>query len=169
MWEKGKNTGENVLALDSDAAELERLRAFIDAFCERERVPEETCYQLQVALEELVLNAIKYGECEPKERAIRLAIKREGDEVCGVLSDSGIRFNPLEAPPPDLTGSVSDRPLGGLGIHLVRHFLPSIRYERREGRNHLYFTKPVNPDSGMASQQGGTNADGNGDNQSRSG
>jgi len=166
MQEKKTNPAERVLALDSDIGELERLRAFIDAFCELEGVPEETCCKLQVALEELVLNAIKYGGCEPKKGAIRLAMSREGAEVRAELSDSGISFNPLDVPPPDLTGSLRDRPLGGLGIHLVRNLMQSIRYERREGQNYLYLVKRVNPDSGTAVPEGETHADGNGNHQS---
>lgn len=164
MRESETNSGETVLVLDSNVAELERLEAFISAFCDKEGVPEEISYQLQVALEELVLNAIKYGGCEPAEGAIRLAIKKEGDEVSAVLSDSGAGFNPLDMPPPDLTKSVLERPVGGLGIHLVRHLIPSIRYERREGRNHLYLTKPVKP-AGTLSQEEETHANGDGNNQ----
>jgi len=166
MGENEAGPEEKVLALDSDLAELERLKAFVDTFCEAESVTGETCFQLQIVLEELVLNTIKYGECQPKKEAIRLSIRRQGDEVRAVLSDSGIEFNPLEAPPPDLTASMRDRPLGGLGIHLVRNLLQSIHYERREGRNYLYFVKRLNQDSGKTGPQGDTNANGNGDNQS---
>jgi len=166
MRENETGSGERVLALDSDIAELERLSAFVDAFCELEAVPAETCSQLQVALEELVLNVIKYGECEPKKDAIRLAIRREGDELRAELSDTGVFFNPLDVPPPDLTGSVLDRPLGGLGIHLVRNLLQSIRYERCAGRNYLYFVKRLNPGLGKAEMEGEPHANGNGDNQS---
>jgi len=166
MRENETGHEESVLALDSDIAELERLTAFIDQFCKLEAVPAETCGQLQVALEELVLNVIKYGECEPKKDAIRLVIRREGDEVRAVLFDTGVFFNPLDVPPPDLTGSVLDRPLGGLGIHLVRDLLQSIRYERCEGRNYLYFVKRLNPDSGKAEPEGEPHANRNGDNQS---
>ncbi len=148
MRKNGTDARESFLALDSDIAELERLTPFIDAFCELEGVPPDTCYQLQVALEELVLNAINYGKCDPKEGAIQLTIRREGNEVRAVLSDSGIRFNPLEAPAPDLAADVRDRALGGLGIHLVRNFIPSIRYERRDGRNYLYLARSVNPEPG---------------------
>ncbi len=144
---------DSVLALDCDPAELERLRDFIDAFCKSERVPEETCYQLQVAMEELVLNAIKYGACEPRKGAIQLLIRREDNEIRADLSDCGIAFNPLEAPTPDLTGNLLDRPVGGLGIHLVRHLIPSIRYERRGNRNYLYLSKPVEPKSGTISRE----------------
>jgi anti-sigma regulatory factor (Ser/Thr protein kinase) len=164
MRESETNSGENVLILDSDIAELERLEKFLGEFCAIENVPEEISYQLQVALEELVINAIKHGGCEPGKGAIRLAINKAGDEVSAVLSDSGVGFNPLDMPPPDLTKSLLDRPVGGLGIHLVRHLIPSIRYERRENRNYLYLTKPVKP-AGALSQEEETHANGDGDNQ----
>lgn len=139
------NPSESVIVLDSNITELERLKAFIDTFCKIESVQEETCFQLQIVLEELVFNTMKYGRCEPKEGAIRLSMNRRGDEVSVVLSDTGISFNPLEVPPPDLTADVHDRQVGGLGIHLVRNLVQSIRYERREDRNYLYFTKRLNP------------------------
>jgi anti-sigma regulatory factor (Ser/Thr protein kinase) len=166
MRENEAEPGENVLTLDSDIAELERLVEFVGRFCELQGVPEEICYQLQIVLEELVINAIKHGGCEPTKGAIRLAIRKEGDEVSAVLSDSGVGFNPLDAPSPDLTKSLRDRPVGGLGIHLVRHLIPSIRYERRGGRNYLYLTKPVKPESGTVSPEEETYANGDGDNQS---
>ncbi len=166
MTDVKSGSGESVITLDSDIEELRRLGPFLDAFCRMQNVPDETCSHLQVALEELVINAIKHGKCEPKSGAIRLAIRRDGDQVNAVFSDTGIGFNPLEAPPPDLTKSLITRPLGGLGIHLVRHLLPSIRYERRGGRNYLFFTKSVNPESGVVSPEDDKDADGNGDNPS---
>jgi serine/threonine-protein kinase RsbW len=150
MDENEANPIESIIVLDSDIAELERLKTFIDTFCEVESVQMETCFQLQIALEELVLNIINYGQCEPKKGAIRFSIKRQGDEIIAALSDPGVSFNPLEAPPPDLAADVRDRQVGGLGIHLVRNFMQSICYERCEGRNCLYFTKRLNPVLGAA-------------------
>ncbi len=164
MRENESKPGESVLLLNSDIAELERLTAFLDAFCQSEGISDDICYQLQIALEELVINAIKYGGCEPKEGAIRLAIWKAADEVRAVLSDSGTAFNPLDAPSPDLTKSLRDRPVGGLGIHIARNLMASIRYERREGRNYLYLTKPVNSDRTHSPQR--THANRNGNNQS---
>ncbi len=143
MPEKNTNPAESVLILDSDIAELPRLEAFLNSFCEKAGVPGEIGCQWQLALEELIVNAIRHGRCEPKKEAIRLAMKRDGDEVCAVFSDTGAGFNPLDAPLPDLTKSLLDRPVGGLGVHFVRHIIPSIRYERRGGRNYLYLAKPV--------------------------
>ncbi len=132
----------DVLTLDSDLAELERLRAFIDAFCSREGIPEQPSYHLNLALEELVVNAIKHGACAPAKGAIRLEMRMEAGEVQITLCDTGIAFDPLQAPPP-LGPSLLPRPVGGLGIHLVRCLIPSIRYRRHDGRNYLYLAKPI--------------------------
>jgi anti-sigma regulatory factor (Ser/Thr protein kinase) len=140
--------GERVLTLNSDLAELDRLGEFIDGFCDVEGIPQKTCHQLHIALEELVINAIRHGGCDPKEGAIRLSIRKKGNDVSIELSDSGVDFNPLDTPSPDLAKNLLDRPVGGLGIHLVRHLVASIRYERRGGRNYLHLTKPVKPDLG---------------------
>ena len=166
MGENKTNSIQSVIELDSDVAELERLRVFIDTFCGAAFLSEETCYQLQIALEELVINVMNYGQCNPQKGAIRLSMRRQADEIVGVLSDRGISFNPLDAPAPDLTADVRDRQIGGLGIHLVRNLLQSLRYERSEGWNYLYFTKQVNPTPGVSEPEGERHANRNGNNQS---
>lgn len=135
--------GEGTIVLDSDLGEIARLEAFIDAFCERESLPEKTRYHLNVAIEELVVNAIRHGACDPREGAIRLTMWMEADEVRMTLCDTGRPFDPLAFPAPDLTASLLDRPVGGLGVHLVRCLIPGIRYERHGDRNWLYLAKPV--------------------------
>ncbi len=131
------------LVLNSSVEELERLVAFIDGFCQSHGLPDETAYHLNIALEELVLNAMKHGGCNPAEGAIRLEFELEGDTLRIELSDTGVPFNPLERPGPDLSGNIAERPIGGLGIHLVRSLMGSIGYERHEGRNYLHVTKRV--------------------------
>ena len=131
------------LTLNSDPEELARLVEFIEAFCASHALPDETTYHLNIALEELVLNAMKHGRCNPAESAIRLEIELDGDTLNIELSDTGVPFNPLDRPEPDLTGNIAERPIGGLGIHLVRSLMGSISYQRREGRNHLHLTKQV--------------------------
>ena len=153
MPELFDNPGEASIALNSGLEELERLRAFIDGFCGREGLPDETRYHLSVALEELVVNAIKHGGCQPTKDAIRLSMWMEGGEVRMTLCDTGVPFDPLQAPPPDLTQKLAYRPIGGLGIHLVRCLIPGIRYERRDGRNRLYLTKPARQDSAFIGQK----------------
>ncbi len=153
MPDLSANAGRDSITLNSDLAELERLRMFIDGFCDREGLPDETRYHLSVALEELVINAIKHGACQPSNDAIRLSMWMQGGEVRMTLCDTGIPFDPLQAPAPDLTQKLPERPIGGLGIHLVRCLIPGIRYERRDGRNWLYVAKPARQDSAFTGQK----------------
>ena len=153
MPEPSDNPGGEAITLNSDLEELERLRAFIDAFCSREGLPDETRYHLSVALEELVVNAIKHGACRPSNDAIRLSMWMGGGEVRITLCDTGVPFDPLKAPPPDLTQKLLERPIGGLGVHLVRCLIPEIRYERRGGRNCLDLTKPVSQNGAFTGQK----------------
>ena len=60
---------------------------------------------------------------------------------CMEVIDDGHAFNPLEAPPPDLSLPMEKRPIGGLGIHLLRELSDGITYERRNGTNRLVLTK----------------------------
>ncbi len=94
------------------------------------QIPEEAHYHLNIAVEELVLNAIKHGRCSPSQGAIQIRLRLSGPELDITITDTGIPFNPLDAPPPDLTSSLADRPIGGLGIHLVRSLMNSVEYKR---------------------------------------
>jgi anti-sigma regulatory factor (Ser/Thr protein kinase) len=134
---------EDHIRLNAEVGELERLTAWLDGFCERHEIPDETHYHLNVAVEELVLNAIKHGRCSPAEGAIEVGLRLSGQELHITIADTGIPFNPLNAPPPDLTGSLADRPIGGLGIHLVRSLMNSVEYKREGGQNRLRLRKDL--------------------------
>ncbi len=58
-----------------------------------------------------------------------------GDEITVEIEDDGRAFDPFDAPPPDLTSSIEERAIGGLGVHLVRSLTDDASYERRDGRN----------------------------------
>ena len=52
-------------------------------------------------------------------------------------------FNPTQQEDPDVTQSAEDRPIGGLGIFLVRQIMDDIRYERKDDKNILTLTKHI--------------------------
>jgi len=135
---------EERLRLDADVAELGRLTAWLDDFCERHKIPEEAHYHLNIAVEELVLNAIKHGGCSPSQGAIQIGLQLSGQVLVISVSDTGTPFNPLEASSPDLTSNLANRPIGGLGIHLVRSLMNSVEYKREGGENRLFLKKLLN-------------------------
>ena len=65
---------------------------------------------------------------------------REGDTLRFTLADRGRVFDPTAAPKANISASVEDRPIGGLGIHLVRTIMDSVTYRRAEGKNVLTMT-----------------------------
>ncbi len=152
-----------MLTLDSDLAELECLQEWVDAFCARAALSEQIHYHLSLVLEELVVNTVKHGRCHPRDNAIQIKLRVRNDRVQIAFSDTGIPFNPLDAPPPNLSEDVGRRPIGGLGIHLVRSLMPETRYERRDDRNYLSLAKPIEPKTESTQPQGGVDADCHGD------
>jgi anti-sigma regulatory factor (Ser/Thr protein kinase) len=134
---------EEHIRLNADVGELERLTTWLDGFCERHQIPDEAHYHLNIAVEELVLNAIKHGRCSPAEGAISVGLRLSGPKLDIAITDTGVPFNPLNAPPPELASSLADRPIGGLGIHLVRSLMNSVEYKREGGENQLRLRKDL--------------------------
>ncbi|MEN6602287.1 MAG: ATP-binding protein [Bryobacteraceae bacterium] len=131
------------LRLDADLAELERLTGWLDTFCESHGVDDAMHYHINVAVEEVVINAIKHGRCHPQAGAIEVNLTLAGDELQIEVIDTGVSFNPLELPPPELDADIAKRKIGGLGVHLVRSLMNRVEYERLEGRNRLRLTKRI--------------------------
>lgn len=163
MPEEQDSSGGDMLTLDSDLAELERLREFVEAFSARAALPEQARDHLSIVLEELVVNAVKHGRCDPRASAIHIELRLQDDRLQIAFSDSGTPFNPLTVPQPNLAKDVGHRPVGGLGIYLVRCLMPEIRYERRNHRNYLFLTRPIEPTTEPIRQKEGTDADRHGD------
>lgn len=118
--------------------ELERVTAVgeeLDAWARRHRVRDERRRELLLAYDELASNVANHAR-----RATRLRIevrRRTNGAVVLVLEDDGARFDPLARARPRTDQTLEDRPIGGLGILLVRELSESVRYERRAGRNRL--------------------------------
>ena len=106
-----------------------------------QQVSFEAMYLVSLAIEELVTNCIKYGYRDSNNHTIDFLLSvSEGTLRLDVIDD-GSPFNPLDAPRPDLSLPPEKRPLGGLGLHLLRELADDMRYERRDGTNRLTLTK----------------------------
>jgi phosphoserine phosphatase RsbU/P len=115
--------------------ELHRAIADADEFMEKAGCDPDTAYKIRLALEELVTNVIKYSCDEADERQIEIAIGLSSPAVLTVVDD-GIAFNPLEdAPSPVLSGPIEARPIGGLGLHMIKSLGMEIDYRRESDRN----------------------------------
>ncbi len=100
-------------------------------------VAQELALELRLIAEEVITNVVKYAEAD----TIQIDFKVSDITVVLDVRDNGKRFDPLGAAAPDLEASVEDRPLGGLGIHLVQALADEVSYERRDDWNVLRLTK----------------------------
>jgi len=94
-------------------------------------------YHLQLAVEEIGTNIIKYGFDDKLEHRITLRVEGLADCIRLQIFDDGHPFDPRQIPEPDLKQSLEDREPGGLGISLVRRLAKRMEYERRDGVNAL--------------------------------
>lgn len=98
---------------------------------------------ISVALDELLANALSHGLAGPVAGLLTVEVELDQERVTVTLTDDGPAFNPFEQAAPDTTLSVEERPIGGLGIHLVRGLVDEVSYERRDGCNVVGLVKQL--------------------------
>lgn len=97
--------------------------------------------QVNLALEELVVNAIDHGYPDGRSGTIDVLIEADAEQIRICIEDDGDAFDPFSLPPPDLSQAIEDRPIGGLGIYLVRSYMDSYSYDYAHGRNRVILGK----------------------------
>ncbi len=111
-------------------------------------------FHVNLVLEEILTNIIAYGYADSDEHYISIGIFLAEGELVIQVADDGRPFNPLEAPEPDLESPLEERPVGGLGLHLVRSLMHEFEYERNEGQNLLVMKKRTTDLTGGRNQVG---------------
>lgn len=95
--------------------------------------------KLDLVMEEILVNIARYAYA-PGTGMVELRYRHSGPGTLRVeVIDSGVPFNPLLKHAPDFSGGLADRPIGGLGVFLVRELVDSLEYRREGGRNILSF------------------------------
>jgi anti-sigma regulatory factor (Ser/Thr protein kinase) len=102
---------------------------------------EEDLHDLEVILEEVVTNIMKYGGIDHAAEACHIDLAIQGSILRITISDYGNPFDPLAQEVVDTGKPIEERPIGGLGIHFVKNLTSTQHYEYREGRNILTLTK----------------------------
>ena len=128
------------LTLTDDIGQISLLPGFVDAVDADVRMDPGLKSKLNLALEEAVANVILYAYPGDREGRVDIdAFIGEG-RLTFLITDSGVPFDPTAKADPDLSAGVEERPIGGLGIHLVRTIMDTVSYERRGEKNILTLT-----------------------------
>lgn len=133
--------GRLTLRIENRLSEVERATEIVEAYCAEQGIAPAIAYRVQLAIEEILTNAIKYGFDDGKPHAAEFSLRRDGEELVLEISDDGKPFDPTQAPPPKLNAALEERRIGGLGVYLVRTMMDEIAYRRSDGRNHLVMRK----------------------------
>ncbi|MFA7229921.1 MAG: ATP-binding protein [Victivallaceae bacterium] len=107
----------------------------VHAFMERHSLPAAAIYAIDLSLEEMATNIIKYGYDDKQKHEITVGLAIGNNQIALTLEDDGHEFNPLDAQEADLTTGLSERQVGGVGILLARSMTDSICYVRKNERN----------------------------------
>ncbi|HCJ66311.1 MAG TPA: ATP-binding protein [Elusimicrobia bacterium] len=123
---------------------LELMINFILVHARKQGFDEKMLGQIHLVAEEALVNVVNYGY-PGKTGDIEIACGPAEDKQ-GILIeivDSGIPFNPLEKPEPDINLPLEERGIGGLGIFMIKKIMDKVTYKRENDKNFLSLVKYV--------------------------
>lgn len=132
---------KSILTLKLDFADLEQLHSFLVEIRQRLSISERCLFETNLALEEVFSNVLSYGVNNRPGHFVKIVITAAQNVLTIRVEDDGKSFNPLEAKTPNLEYDLENCAPGGLGIHLIKHFMDDIRYKRYQNRNVLTMNK----------------------------
>lgn len=133
------------LVINNKLEESSKLVPFIDMVAAELGMSQSLKSSLNLAIEEALVNVIQYAYPPNTTKKISLTARWTDDKkhVDFTLKDCGKAFDPLKADVADINLSLEDRPIGGLGILLVRDLMDTVSYQRLNGENILNMGKDL--------------------------
>ena len=131
------------LTMAADPAALDELAAFCDRVAAAHHLGRKATLELNLVLDELCTNIMEHGYEDPAGGEIELAARRRGEVLRVEIIDDGRYFQPEEPCRDPSACPLDERPVGGLGLHLVRRFTSHLEYRRRDGRNLTIIEKKI--------------------------
>jgi anti-sigma regulatory factor (Ser/Thr protein kinase) len=134
---------EKSIILANDISEISKLNEFVEEIGNEFSLTPDVVFNVNLVLEEAIVNVINYAYPKEKHESIYLSAQLHEGSIVFVLTDTGMQFDPTKAPEADITLSLEDRPIGGLGIFLIRQIMNEVSYERIDGKNVLTLSKKL--------------------------
>jgi serine/threonine-protein kinase RsbW len=127
--------------LKNKMLEIPRMLAWVEAYGADHHLSSEVVNAVSLSLDELVTNIISYGYDDELTHMIVVTLSDDEHTISVRLEDDARPFNPMAVDEVDISISLEQKPIGGLGIHLVKNFMNTIHYERADGKNILTMSK----------------------------
>ena len=131
------------MKIEATVDNLHEVLAFVDERLEAAECSMKAQMQLDLCVEELFVNIAHYAYT-PNKGMAEISMEIDGDRMASVtFEDSGVPYDPLAKVDPDITLSADERPIGGLGIFMVKKNVDDIFYEHKDGKNILTIKKKI--------------------------
>ena len=140
-----KQHGESLqrsITLPNDISTISQLSEFVETVCEEKGLDMALTMNLNLALEEAVVNVMSYAYPD-SQGDVKVDIMIDDQKVISTLTDSGIPFDPTQKGDVDTTLPAEERPIGGLGIHLVKQIMDKVSYQYVGNQNILTLEKNI--------------------------
>lgn len=131
------------IVLANRAEERPRLLKALQDFARQHELPASVLQAVDLALEEHLTNILNYAYDGSEPHSICVRLVAQSGWLLVEVEDDGKPFNPLERPAPDTSAPLESRPIGGLGIHLIRKFMDDVGYRRERDLNILTMRKQL--------------------------
>jgi len=128
------------IVLKNQPREKQKVVQAMEQFGRDHQLPASIVQAADLALEEHLTNLMNYAFADNREHQIKVRFSMASHFIIEV-EDDGPPFNPLQLPAVDTTMPLERRPIGGLGIHLMRRFMDEIEYQSEGGKNILRMRK----------------------------
>lgn len=124
-----------------DTGDVRSLAREIEEWAKQHNVSEKTAFSVNLILEEMITNIVKYGYRDQTLRPVELRLEVVEKNIKLIVRDFGAPFNLLQMPDPDFTQDLNSRAVGGLGLYLIRQLADAIDYRRDGDANEVIFRK----------------------------
>ena len=131
------------LVLQNNIKQISQLASFVKAIVQEKHLNQSLAMGINLALEEAVSNVMMYAYPKETNGLVDVEAILDNNSLEFIIVDSGVPFDPTAAPQIDLNAPIEKRPIGGLGIHLVRQLMDTVSYERKGDKNYLRMKKKL--------------------------
>lgn len=125
------------LRISTDLDDVEKTTAWLHGVAQAEGIGADLLFRIDLCLSEAMANVVSYAFPEGGRHAIDLELRLDADRATLIIADGGRPFDPLTVPEPRQPASLEEATIGGLGVHLIRHYADECAYERRDDLNVL--------------------------------
>jgi anti-sigma regulatory factor (Ser/Thr protein kinase) len=120
--------------------EIERINTEFKQFADDHELAAGVSQKVSIVFDDLLSNIISYGFSDDAEHQIDIEILYSPDKLVFTIADDGIPFNPFDQVGPDISLSVEERDIGGLGVLLVKELMDEYHYQRHSNSNVVTLT-----------------------------